>query len=91
MYENGLPFVWDKSPEMMCSPEVISLSLFDSEISQKDLELVYLKWFEMNWQQIYRGQVLMLDRWKACLYMIILSLHLCVISDLTTSRANNLN
>ena len=53
-------------------------SWFDIGINFKDPNLVYLRSFEMNQQQIYcwwwGGQVFMLNGWEVCSYMIVPSL-----------------
>ena len=46
-----LSFIQHKSLEIVCILEVMFLYLIDTKIISKDLELVYLRSFEMNWRQ----------------------------------------
>ena len=74
-----LSFIQHKCFEIVCSQGVTFSKIKKNSLSNiglrfKDPKLVYLRSFEMNRQQIYRGYVFTLDEWEACLYTIIPSL-----------------
>ena len=53
----------------MQSKRYYFLSWFITSISFQDLELVYLRSFEMNWQQTHRGRVFKLGGWEVRSYV----------------------
>ena len=60
-------YIQHENHEVVCSPYIYFVDIFNQKKSLKHPKLVYSSSFAMTQLQTYRGQICMLDWWHVCL------------------------